>query len=556
MERVLAARGLAGADAAEFLEPRLTRLHEPSLIPDMDRAAERILAALDAREPVAIYGDYDADGITATAILFHTMRALAPTGAEPLVSTYVPHRLDEGYGLNVGAIEQLAAEGARVIVSVDCGITALEPALAARRAGVDLIITDHHNPPTRLEDLPAAYAVVHPRRPDSAYPFGELCGAGVAFKLAWRMATIRAGGARVPPETRALLLDLLPLAALGSIADVVPLVDENRVIVRHGLDRLRHSPLAGVRALIEASGLDGERVGSADVGFRLAPRINACGRMAHAREAVELLTTADATRSATLAGMLTMLNERRRATERAIFEQACEMAEREGMTGPDRRAILLAHPEWHAGVVGIVCSRLVERYGRPAILLASGEHGWHGSGRSIDGFNLHGALERCADLLAKFGGHDMAAGLRVEPASLPALVERFTAVCNEGISVEGLMPGLTIDAGARLDELTPAAVRALEALSPCGRGNPEPRVALLGLTLDAAPVPLGKAGTHLSLTVRQGARVMRLVAWGWGDRRADLVRGRRVHAVVTPKVSTWGGRTSVEPELRDLAWAE
>src|SRR5262245_51824098 len=237
VDRILAVRGLADGAAAAFLDPRLTQLHDPSLVPDLDRGAGRLMAALSAREPVAIYGDYDVDGVTATAILFHIFRAIAPDAP---VRTYVPHRLDEGYGLNAAAVRQLAAEGARVIVSVDCGITATGPAAEARAAGVDLIITDHHNPPASLADLPAAYAVVHPRRPDSAYPFGELSGAGVAYKLAWRLATMASGSARVTPALRALLLELLAFAALGAIADVVPLVGENRVIARFGLARMKH----------------------------------------------------------------------------------------------------------------------------------------------------------------------------------------------------------------------------------------------------------------------------------------------------------------------------
>ncbi len=563
-QRVLAARGLIDpAEAAAFLDPKLTRLHDPSLIPDLDKAAARLLDALDARHPIVIYGDYDADGITATAILYHTLRALAPDAPAHLINTYVPHRLDEGYGLNVAAIEQLAREGARVIVSVDCGITAIEPARAARAAGVDLIITDHHNPPATIDELPAAFAVVHPRRPDSQYPFGDLCGAGVAFKLAWRLATMRAGTPRVSPELRSVLVEMLAFAALGSIADVVPLAGENRILTRHGLERIKHSPLVGLRALVEASGMAGEKVRSTDVGFRLAPRLNACGRLAHAREAVELFTTADADRAAVIAAQLTALNDERRRTERVIFEQACEAAERAGMTGPERRAILLADERWHAGVVGIVCSRLVERYGRPAILLAAlpTEREAHGSGRSVDGFNLHGALTTCADLLTRFGGHDMAAGLRVPLDRLPELVERFTAAVNAGLSADDLIPRIHLDAETTIDELTPRTISELETLAPCGRGNPEPLLALRNLVIESAATPMGQQGQHLAFTVKHDSsivparKVMRLVAWNWGegDRRTELRRGRRLDAAISPRVSTWNGRTSVEPEVNDVA---
>jgi single-stranded-DNA-specific exonuclease len=320
--RVLLARGKRTyEEIAAFCHPRLTDLHDPALLPDIDKAAQRLLSALSAGEPIVIYGDYDVDGMTATAILFHTMRAIAP-GAP--VSTYVPHRLDEGYGLHSEAIEQLAREGARVVVSVDCGVTAFEPATVARRLGLDLIITDHHNlagegaaSTQGDEQLPDAFAVVHPRRKCSAYPFPDLCGAAVAFKLAWRMATTAAGG-RVGDAMRSTLLDMLALAALGTIADIVPLVGENRLIARHGLARLRSTGLQGLATLIEVSGLAGENIDAEHVGFWLGPRLNACGRMGHAREAVELLTTAPPDEARRIATKLTALNEDRQKTERAI----------------------------------------------------------------------------------------------------------------------------------------------------------------------------------------------------------------------------------------------
>ncbi len=358
--RVLTARGLMNETASAFLEPSLRSLHDPSLLPDLDRAAERILEAVASNQTIAVYGDYDVDGVSATAILVRTLRAIAPAAR---VLTYIPHRIDEGYGLNADAIRSLAGEGARVIVSVDCGITATGPALAAREVGVDLIITDHHNGAEREEDLPRAFAIVHPRRPGSAYPFGDLCGAGVAYKLAWRLCTMHAGSALLPADLRELLVELLSLAALGVIADVVPLRGENRVLARHGLSRIKASPFIGLRALVKASGLDGERIDTEGVGFSLAPRLNACGRLGHAREALELMLTEDAVRAAEIARALTKLNDERRGVERRIAEEALEMARACGMAGPDRRAVVLAHEDWHAGVVGIVCSRLVEKLG-------------------------------------------------------------------------------------------------------------------------------------------------------------------------------------------------
>jgi single-stranded-DNA-specific exonuclease len=550
VDRVLAARGLTDPIAVEaFLEPSLRRLHNPSLIPDLDRAANRVLEAASRREPIVIYGDYDVDGVSATAILVHTLRALWP---ETDVRTYVPHRVEEGYGLNGPALRQLASEGARVVVTVDCGVTAVGPAEEARRAGLDLIITDHHNPPESAADLPKAHAVVHPRGPGSAYPFGDLCGAGVAYKLAWRLATMHAGSERVSEPIRGLLLELLAFAALGAIADVVPLVDENRVLTRFGLARIKHSSIPGLRALVEASGLGGDRVDAGDVGFRLGPRLNACGRMGHAREAVELFTTRDPDRAATIARELTRLNDDRRATERQIVEQACEAAESAGMTGPDRRAIVLADERWHPGVIGIACSRLIGRYHRPTILLHRREDGCHGSGRSIDGYSLHAALGRLARHLSGFGGHDMAAGLQLPAANLGAFTEAFIADANAALGVERLTPSVWIDCDATLDELTTEAIGQLDRMAPFGQGNPSPRVLLRGLRLASRPEAMGAGGQHLSLRVWQGSAQIRCVGWGWGNRRGDLSAGQSVDAVVSPKCSTWGGRTTVEAEIVDL----
>ncbi len=546
LERLLACRGLTDAAAVRaFVEPSLRDLHDPSLIPDLDRAAERILSALRSGEPLVIYGDYDVDGVTATAILFHTLRLIAPDAP---VSTYVPHRLEEGYGLSTAAIEQLAAQGARVIVSVDCGVTAFEPAAAARRTGVDLIITDHHN--MDGDSLPAAFAVVHPRCPGSAYPFGELSGAGVAYKLAWRLATLYCGDHRVTAEFRTLLVELLAFAALGAIADIVPLVGENRIIARHGLVRVKHSPNAGLRALVEASGLAGDDIDSDHVGFALGPRLNACGRMGHAREAVELFTTATPVQAAMIAANLCKLNDQRRATEYRIADHAAAMAESAGMTGPDCRAIVLAHADWHAGVIGIVCSRLVDRFHRPTILLQLKDGQAHGSGRSIDGFSLHAALSRCSEHLLSFGGHDMAAGMRLDEGRMAAFTEAFTAQANAGLEPDQLVATVSYDCEASLAELTPETVGKIEMLSPFGMGNPRPRLCLSRVRIDRRPDTFGAHGKHLALMLRQGDRWVRTVAWNWGERRDEVAVGSEIDAIVSPRISSYNG--SVEPVLEDL----
>ncbi len=564
---MLAARGVTTGERSErFLTPSLKHLHAPELLPDIDLAADRLLAALRSSEPIAIYGDYDVDGVTATAVLYHTLVHLAGwLGVPADVRTYVPHRLDEGYGLNGPAITALAAAGARVIVSVDCGVTAVEPARIAKEAGVDLIITDHHNPPASEADLPNAYAVVHPRRPGSAYPHSELCGAGVAYKLAWRMCT-RAQGGRTNQPTRILLTELLSFAALGTIADVVPLGgsdgsgDENRIIAHFGLTRVRSSPFVGLRALCEASGLTSPKVDEWDVGFKLAPRLNASGRMNHARDAVELFTVADEPRAAAIARELEEANKQRRAVEAAIVAQAVEMAVREGMTGPDRRAIVLAHRDWHAGVVGICCSRLVEKFCRPVILMQLGEHDGalqgHGSGRSIDGYSLHTGLEACAEHLLKFGGHDMAAGMRVSADRLAAFTEAFIAHANTQISDEMLVPSLDVDAvidteaagqTARLDV---RSIRTLDSMKPFGRGNPAVRVLIKGARVATARA-FGTTRTHAELLLDLGpvggGTYVPVVAWGQAAEFCPpgaplhLTRGQRIDVVIEPKIDTYGG---------------
>lgn len=548
--RLLWSRGYRdAATAAAFRDASLLGLHDPSLLPDLDRAAERILSAARASEPVVIYGDYDVDGISASAILFHTLAAVAP---DAMVSTYVPHRMDEGYGLHADALRSLASDGAKVIVSVDCGVTAFAPAAAlAELGGADLIITDHHEL-AHDGSLPSAFAVVHPRRTGSAYPFGELCGAGVAFKLAWRIMTLAHGGPKLPPELREVLLDLLALASLGTVADIVPLVGENRAIARHGLRRLRSTRIGGLSALIEESGLAGENIDAERVGFTLGPRLNACGRMGHAKHAVEMLTTATPDKAREIARELARQNDARRRTEKQIFDEACRMAEDAGMTGNERRAIVLASEHWHAGVVGIVCSRLIGRYHRPTILMDIREGLCHGSGRSIDGFNLHAGLAACADLLEKFGGHDMAAGLAIRHDRLPAFTERFIAHAGERLDASHLTPALPIDCTADIAEMTPHAVEQILDLGPFGRGNPSPRLLLRDVRIARQPEPMGAGGDHLAMFVRQGEREMRLVGWHWGSRRASLHAGASIDAVVEPKLSTWNGRVRVEPTIADL----
>ena len=584
--QLVAQRGYAEAEAARgFLRPSMKALHDPARLPGAVRAAQRMAAAVRDDQPIVIYGDYDVDGVTASSILWHVL-----TLAGARVACYVPHRIDEGYGINAEAIEAIASYEAcpelrseretpsatpPLIVSVDCGITAVGPAARAAELGVELIITDHHE--MDLAALPAAHTLVHPRLPrdanpteageaetasdaatDAGYPFDSLCGAGVAFKLAWQFARAHCGSdERLPEAFRDRLMHVLPLAALGTVADVVPLIDENRAITAHGLGRIKSTPLVGLNAMIEAAGLAGETIDAYHVGFVLGPRLNASGRMGHAREAVRLLTINDPAEAARLAETLTQANDQRRRVEASVLEAAQAMLEADGGASDDRRAIVLAGRGWHLGVLGIVASRLVDRYARPVVLLTIDEDGHaHGSARSVEGVCMHTALTEAAGLLDRFGGHAMAAGLALRADRVDALRDALVAHVNARLRVDQLKPSLRVDADVALVDCSPDVFDHVMRLAPFGRSNPTPRLRLQGVTLSRPPEPLGGHGKHLALWLRQGDREHRAVAFGWGDVRDALFAGQRYDLVVKPKVSTWRGVRRAELHVEDLALSD
>jgi single-stranded-DNA-specific exonuclease len=559
LDRLLAARGLSDPAAVRrFCDPKLSDLHDPSRLPNLDAAAAALVEAVRGGRSIVIYGDYDVDGVTAAAMLLHIIRAVKP---DANVRTYLPHRLEEGYGLNRDALRQLRAAGADLVVSVDCGISAHEPARVARELGLRLIITDHHAIPADGA-LPDADLIVHPRLPGEGepYPFGELCGAGVAFKLAWRFAALWCNSSRVSEQLQHTLMAMLPLAAMGTIADVVPLVGENRVIARYGLRLIKQTPLVGLRTLIEVSGLMEEDIDCEKVGFVLAPRLNACGRMGHAAEALRLLITSDAAEARAISLRLNEANQERQATERRILDHAARLAEDAGMTGDDRRIIVLADPAWHPGVVGIVCSRLAERFGRPTILLQTQADLCKGSARSIDGYSIHEGLLAAREHLETFGGHDAAAGLTLRPQNLDAFINAITEHANARIEPEQLVAAVRIDCDAALGELELEVVKKLAALSPFGRGNPRPSLRVQGLTIAEAPKQMGGQGRHLSMNVRDELanerRWLRCVWWNQGSLAADLAAGMRIDAVIEPRINHWNGRTSVEAEVKDVRVGE
>jgi single-stranded-DNA-specific exonuclease len=494
---------------------------------------------------MCVYGDYDVDGISGTAILLQVLRLF---GAQP--DAYVPHRLEEGYGLNANALQQIAQVGTKVVITVDCGIASLAEADEARRLGMDLIITDHHE---YRDSLPDAAVCIHPRLPGGDYPFGALSGAGVAFKLAWALAKRSCGSDKVTPRFREFLLDSIALATLGTIADVVPLLGENRILVRHGLSRIRQAPSAGMKALLHSAGVNGT-VRAMDVGFRLGPRLNAAGRLGCARLVVELLTTTSTQRATDLANFLEGQNQQRQQLERKMVAQAREM-----LDGHDAPAIVLASADWHAGVLGIVASRLVDRFARPTLLIAlpsandDGDGVAQGSGRSIPGFPLHEALKACDAHLISHGGHQMAAGFKVRPDEIASLRDAFTAYAARHFPDGPPPPCLTLDAETPLAALTLGMVQDLDRLEPYGSANSRPLLLAGSVHLVGEPRKMGGGERHLNFRVRQGQTTLRAVAFGMAERIDELTSaGGECSLAFTPKINEWQGRRTVELEVADF----
>jgi single-stranded-DNA-specific exonuclease len=466
-------------------------------------------------------------------------------------------RLSEGYGLNAERLRELARVGVSLVVSVDCGIASVAEAEVAREVGLELIVTDHHEMKTGLDGpvLPQAAVLVHPRLPcPTPYPFGDLSGAGVALKLAWAVAQRASGSERVSPELRELMLDAVGLAAMGLVADVVPLRGENRIFVRHGLERIRTNPTVGLRALLEASGVKPDQTVTAeDVGFKLGPRLNAAGRLGCATHAVDLLTTNSPGRAATLAQVLEKHNQDRQSLERKITQQAKEIVGREFAKDP---AVVVGSPDWHPGVVGIVASRLVEYFGKPALVIAMppGEGVATGSGRSIPGLALHTALLACDALLEGHGGHAAAAGFKVKPERIAAFRDRFNAYVANHFPGGTPAPRLTLDAEVPLSALTHGLMKDLDRLEPYGAGNPKPKFLAAGLKAEAARlIGSGEVQRHMDFRVRQGETMMRCVAWGMAERMEELLSaGGECCLAFTPRVNEWRGFRNIELQVIDL----
>jgi single-stranded-DNA-specific exonuclease len=489
--RLLALRGIAPANAAQFLSPSLEHLHSPYLMRGMTAAVERLSAAIANKEGILIYGDYDVDGTTAVVIL-KTAIELCGGAAD----FHVPHRIKEGYGIKDDVIERAAAGGIRVVISVDTGIRAFQAAETARRVSIDLIVTDHHLPEAH-EGVPNAWAVLNPNQQGCDYPCKELCGAGVAFKIAQALFTKFKDAA----EQAKLVPSFLKMVAIATIADAVPLVGENRTIARLGLEGLRRPVNGGLKALMEVSGLNGERaVNAGDVGFRLGPRINAAGRMDVACDVIELFTCKDQARCKEIAEKLNQLNLERQAEEQRIVAKIEEqLAAEPDLTG--KFCMVFDGDGWHRGVVGIVASRVVEKTGRPALVIAKEAEEAHGSGRSITAFHLLNALESCHDLFTRFGGHAHAVGFAMPSKDVPALKQRLNAYAQAVLKPEDLLPELNVDAEIPLSSVTPELLNSLSRLEPFGHGNREPVFSSCGVSLLMPPRILKEK--HIKLRVNQ-----------------------------------------------------
>jgi single-stranded-DNA-specific exonuclease len=546
--QLLICRGVSDpSEARIFLDAKLNTLRDPELLPGLSEAADRIHAAVAGARRIVIYGDYDADGMTGTGLLYRCLKLL---GGD--VGYYVPSRLDDGYGLHCDALRQLAQRGASMVISVDCGICSIEPALTARQLGLELIITDHHQ---LADQLPAAAALVHPGLPTGDYPFDGLCGAGVAFKLAWALCQRASQAKRVSPAMREYLLGAMGLAAVGTVADVVPLIDENRVLVRHGLTSLRERPVPGVAALMKITGLDQKpQLSGEDIAFTLGPRLNAAGRLGQALLGVELLTTDSPERAASLAEYLDQLNLSRDSLERSVYQAAYKQA-REQFDPQNDPALVLDGVGWHPGVIGIVAGRLAEKFHRPVILVswdAVGAKPGVGSCRSAGGLDLHRALSLCCEHLISQGGHCQAAGLKLDRSCLAAFRAAFCDHAAAEISEQNRIAEIRIDAEATFSQLTPRALQEIEQMAPFGQGNPRPVICASGVELAGPPRRMGNGERHLSLRLKHYGCTLRGVAFGQGEAAEEIAQIEGpLDVAFRPVINEYRGRRSIEVHLID-----
>jgi single-stranded-DNA-specific exonuclease len=534
--RIMLNRGIdSHRSAKEFFNLSLQQLHDPFLMQDMHAAVDRLAQALNRQERLLIYGDYDVDGTTATALLTLAFRALGYN-----VPHYIPERLREGYGLSMTGIEKAKADGVQLILAVDCGVTAHKEIARARQLGMDVIVCDHHQPASQL---PPATALLDPKRSDCPYPFKELCGAGVAFKL-------MQGLFRYLKRDEQELFRHVDLVAIGSAADIVPLVDENRAFVKAGLEQLNRTENVGLRALVKVCGLQNTPIESGQILFIIAPRINAVGRMGDARRAVNLLISENEAEALEIADILDAENRERRNVDDETFREAIEMIE--AQCNPQDDAVFVLHQEnWHSGVIGIVASRVVEKYFRPTVMIATVNGVGKGSVRSIPGFDVHQALSQCADLLLAFGGHKYAAGLTINTEQIFTLRRRLQEVAGRMLTPDMRTPRLRIDGEIRFSEIDPRLIKFLKALAPYGPQNMRPVFVSRGLRVIGTPQIVGN--NHLRFQVAQDNKRLDCIGFSLGEKLCRLNSGKgEIELAYLLEENTYQGRTSLQLRVKDI----
>ena len=537
--QLLINRGIETEDAAHaYLYPTLDQLHSPFLLHGMEQVVERIRVAMKGGEQIWIFGDYDVDGTTATSLLISTFRHL-----DFPVKPYIPNRFDEGYGLNKAAIEKLAEQGCDLLITVDCGITSIEEVQLANTLGIDVIITDHHQPPPG--QLPPAIGVITPKMPESEYPFDGLAGVGLAFKLAHGLM----GGNDLSP----FLQSQLDLVALGTVADMAPLMGENRVLSSLGLVELNKRERPGIKALCDVANYSDNRlILGYTLGFVLGPRINAVGRMDEAAKVVELLTTESYEKATPIAEEMETHNKNRQEVQNRIQEQAAAKIEK-NRDHVEKKGLIVHDKDWHQGVLGIVAARLLNQYNRPVFVLSVKGDKASGSGRCIEGMNLADSLNACSDLLVKHGGHQAAAGLTIKTENIDEFTARFDQYACEHLSDEDLIPKLKLDLEVQSSYLTLQAIEELQQLEPFGEENSPPRLALYNLRLQRPPSIIGKEKNHLKLFVTDGERTLEAVGWGMADHLIALKnRNIRLDLAFEPQINEWNNSRSVQLRIEDL----
>ena len=554
--RMLVVRGIQTAEEARaFVRPSLDKLHDPFLMKDMDKAVERLHQAITQGEKILIYGDYDVDGTTAVALMYRFLDKVIQeqgTKSQDIIDYYIPDRYTEGYGVSQQGIDYAAAQGCGLIITLDCGIKAVEKIAYAASKGIDVIVCDHHTPG---DELPVAVAVLNMKRHDCPYPYKDLSGCGVGFKLAQAYTQrylIEAKGNEAIRLSGERLLPLLQLLAMSIASDIVPITGENRILAHFGIKQINQTPFAGISAIIDVAGIEAKKLTINELVYKLGPRINACGRMKSGRAAVELLLTNDATFARQQAEEVNQHNEERRDCDTETTKEALQQLQ-DDPTFAQRRSTVVYAPHWHKGVVGIVASRLTETYYRPTIVLTAGEDGIiSGSARSVGGFDIYAAIDSCLDLLTNFGGHKFAAGLSMHINNLPAFCERFEQYVATHIREDQLQPTLLVEAELELADITPAFYNVIRYLEPFGPGNPRPLFATRNLINHRDTRAVGKEGEHLRLDVTDRAYAITGIAFKRGDMAKHIQNGNPVDICYELDENTFNNRTTIQMMVQDI----